>query len=51
MERDTVCGMEVEPGAAAVTTEFGGKTYYFCSETCRRQFEESPSQYATKEAA
>ena len=51
MERDPVCGMEVEATATAPTAEYGGRTYYFCSEACRQQFEEAPHQYATKEAA
>ena len=51
METDPVCGMEVEPTATAITSEFGGQTYYFCSEACKQQFDEAPQQYATREAA
>ena len=51
MERDPVCGMEVEPTATGLTSVYGGKTYYFCSETCKQQFDHSPQQYATQEAA
>jgi YHS domain-containing protein len=43
--------MEVEATATAPTAEYGGQTYYFCSDECRQQFEESPQQYATQEAA
>jgi uncharacterized protein len=41
---DPVCGMKVDR-SKAVTTESGGKTYYFCSEHCRHAFEANPSQY------
>ena len=42
LERDPNCGMAIEPeGAHALTHE--GRTYYFCSAGCRREFEENPS--------
>jgi YHS domain-containing protein len=28
-------------------TSYGGATYYFCSEQCRRDFEGRPEQYLT----
>jgi hypothetical protein len=31
MERDVVCGMQVDQAKAAGTSEYNGKTYYFCS--------------------
>jgi alkyl hydroperoxide reductase subunit F len=37
MKRDPVCNMECSE-ETAVTTEFGGQTYYFCSEGCRDKF-------------
>ncbi len=42
--KDPVCGMEVE-----TTTEFRsehmGKTYYFCSENCKKEFEKDPHRF------
>ena len=35
---DPVCGMKVDRDKA-VTAEFGGTTYYFCSADCRHAFE------------
>ena len=35
---DPVCGMKVDR-AKAVAKEFGGETYYFCSEHCLHAFE------------
>jgi hypothetical protein len=31
MEKDPVCGMQVDPQKAVGTSEHQGKTYYFCS--------------------
>ena len=45
MERDPVCGMEVDPAKAAATAEYRGKTYYFCAPGCRRAFEANPEWY------
>ena len=43
---DPVCGMEIDSAAAAASEEYGGKTYYFCSEGCHQQFVAAPEQYA-----
>jgi Cu+-exporting ATPase len=42
---DPVCGMSVEPESAAGSYEFEGKTYYFCSQSCRQRFEGDPSKF------
>jgi uncharacterized protein len=41
---DPVCGMRVER-AKALTTEFGGQTYYFCSAHCLHTFAGDPERY------
>jgi uncharacterized protein len=41
---DPVCGMKVDR-SRAVLAEHGGRTYYFCSEHCRSQFEVDPDSY------
>lgn len=46
MERDVVCGMQVDPGKSAGTSEYQGKTFYFCSKSCKTKFDANPSQYA-----
>lgn len=43
--RDEVCGMRFPAGQAAATTEFQGKTYWFCSQRCRERFLEHPAWY------
>ena len=45
MERDVVCGMQVDPAKAAGKSEYGGKTYYFCSATCKKKFDANSQQY------
>lgn len=42
---DEVCGMTIDADQAAASVEFQGKMYYFCSERCRRMFEEHPDRY------
>ena len=46
MERDPVCGMTVDPQKAAGKSDHQGRTYYFCSPNCKRQFDQSPDRYA-----
>ena len=50
MEKDPVCGMDVDPQQAAGTSEYKGKTYYFSSPGCKRAFDKDPEQYAGEHA-
>ena len=45
MAKDVVCGMDVPEDKAAATSDYKGKTYYFCSEYCRTAFEKDPEKY------
>jgi YHS domain-containing protein len=45
MEKDVVCGMQVDPAKAAGHSEFNGKTYYFCSKQCKAKFDANPAQF------
>jgi len=48
MAKDLVCGMEISEQQATdrrLTSEYRGRTYYFCSPGCKRKFDESPEQY------
>ena len=42
---DPVCKMEVSAGPDTPHLERRGKTYWFCSETCRQKFSKSPQRY------
>jgi YHS domain-containing protein len=44
MEKDPVCGMQVDPGKAAAKRQYQGKTYYFCSPGCAARFDQKPEQ-------
>ena len=45
MEKDVVCGMQVDPARAAATSDYNGKTYYFCGLGCRERFVADPDAF------
>jgi YHS domain-containing protein len=47
---DPVCGMTVDK-TSAKSASHDGQVYYFCSRTCRENFEAAPSTYARKASA
>ena len=49
--KDPVCGMDADPHTAKHRAEHAGRTYYFCSATCRTKFMANPSKYLEPEAA
>src|SRR5690242_8619710 len=51
MERDPVCGMQVDPASARAKAEYGGRTYFFCCSGCAKKFEAAPEQYLTAQSA
>jgi len=46
LAKDPVCGMTVDEKKARFKTEWGGKTYYFCSSGCLADFAADPARYA-----
>jgi len=42
---DPVCKMEMEDKWVAYKSEYKGKTYYFCCESCKKQFDENPDKF------
>ena len=46
MAIDPVCKMQVDEKKAAATSEYNGKTYYFCAQICKTKFDKNPEQYA-----
>ena len=42
---DPVCGMQLDTSQAAAQTVYEGQAYYFCSEECRKTFEENPKEF------
>jgi len=45
MAVDPVCGMKVEESSAAATSDYQGKTYYFCAPGCKVAFDKEPQKY------
>ncbi|MBI2985881.1 MAG: heavy metal translocating P-type ATPase [Deltaproteobacteria bacterium] len=45
MPIDPVCQMTVEPETAAASTEYQGKTYYFCAVSCHGRFVREPEKF------
>jgi YHS domain-containing protein len=39
---------ETQAKAAGLTSDYDGKTYYFCSYTCNKQFDKDPASYVHK---
>jgi P-type Cu+ transporter len=45
LEKDPICGMNVDPGSAKHSAEYGGRTYYFCSQGCKAKFAADNASY------
>jgi membrane fusion protein, copper/silver efflux system len=48
MVKDPVCGMDLDPkdpAIAARKVDYDGKSYYFCSDECKRDFLQNPTAY------
>jgi Cu+-exporting ATPase len=43
--KDPVCGMDVDPDAAAGSFDFQGQTYSYCSKGCLEKFRADPARY------
>jgi YHS domain-containing protein len=50
MEKDVVCGMQVDEDTATNKFDFYGKTFYFCSPACKAKFGRSPEAYINRGA-
>ncbi len=45
MAKDPVCGMEVDEAAASASTEYKGRTFYFCAAACKERFDKEPERF------
>ena len=50
LQRDPVCGMNVDPAKAAATFVHKGTTYYFCCRGCAEKFKAEPEKYLAPKA-
>ncbi|MGH6842125.1 MAG: YHS domain-containing protein, partial [Methylocella sp.] len=46
--KDPVCGMNVDSANAKHSAEYGGHTYFFCSQGCKTKFAANPASYIGK---
>jgi YHS domain-containing protein len=44
---DVVCGMEIDENTAKYQSVYKGKTYYFCGQPCKLEFDSRPQKYAS----
>ena len=45
LDKDPVCGMDVDASKAAASVEYESKLYHFCSRGCAEKFKEYPEKY------
>jgi Cu+-exporting ATPase len=45
LERDPVCGMNVDPAKTKHVSDHGGKKYFFCCASCVEKFQADPKKY------
>ena len=45
MAKGPVCMMNVDEKKAKYKSEYGGKTYYFCAQSCKQTFDKAPEKY------
>ncbi len=50
MTKDPVCGMQIDEKQSAATSDYKGQTYYFCSASCKQNFERNPDRYVKRTA-
>jgi Cu+-exporting ATPase len=50
MKKDVVCGEQVDENTTTNSSDYNGKTFYFCSPACQTKFSQRPEVYANKEA-
>jgi len=48
MQTDPVCGMQVDDQKATAKSQFQGKNYVFCSDECKRKFDQQPQQFTAR---
>lgn len=50
LSKDPVCGMRLRPDEAVHVSEYQGMVYRFCSEACKKTFEQQPARFAPSTA-
>jgi YHS domain-containing protein len=50
MVKDLVCDMMVDENKVTQKSTYNGKTYYFCSKSCKVQFDKDPEKFIKKDS-
>jgi Cu+-exporting ATPase len=45
IEKDLVCGMDVDTSTSDLKLEHDGKTYWFCGKGCLLEFRDDPERF------
>ncbi len=45
MAKDPVCGMTVDEKTTKWVSEYQGKKYYFCNNSCKASFDKNPKKF------
>jgi Cu+-exporting ATPase len=45
IEKDPVCGMDVDTETSTLSWEYDGTTYWFCGKGCLLEFQDDPEMY------
>ena len=51
MAYDPICGKKIQPVRETPVAEYRRRTYYFCSEHCRHEFEQTAERVRLVDAA
>jgi Cu+-exporting ATPase len=51
MAKDPVCGMNVDEKTAKIKSDYMGKTYYFCNQSCKTTFDKNPTKFVGKQSS
>ena len=46
---DPVCNMTIDTESAVATSTYNRTTYYFCSQSCKDDFDKTPEKFAGRE--
>jgi len=46
MQKDPVCGMQIDEKKATATSMHNGERYAFCSQDCKNKFDLNPDRYS-----
>jgi len=51
MQKDPVCGMEVQAVGNPLNSSYKGQNVYFCSARCKERFDEDPERFTQNEGS